>query len=120
MKAYNGHRSWNAWNVSMWLYNDAWLYSLVQEGIANAVNKYKASFNVRGIGNANIYHAVRHIMRGLPERTPDGAKFNPTAVKLAIEDDFNLAIAAVKRGMQIDASFIPGSMYNPVKKGGKA
>ena len=27
MKEYNGHRSWNAWNVCLWLHNDPDWYS---------------------------------------------------------------------------------------------
>jgi hypothetical protein len=32
-KPYNGHRSWNAWNVSLWLNNDEGLYNLMVEAI---------------------------------------------------------------------------------------
>lgn len=31
MSAYNGHRSWNAWNVSLWLNNDEGLYREARE-----------------------------------------------------------------------------------------
>lgn len=30
MKEYNGHRSWNAWNVSLWINNDKSLYDSVR------------------------------------------------------------------------------------------
>ena len=27
-KAYNGHKNWNYWNVSLWINNDEGLYNL--------------------------------------------------------------------------------------------
>ena len=72
MAAYNGHRSWNAWNVSLWIGNDEPLYR------AAIAAKKKAR---------NLDHAVR--LFGLDTgligtKTPDGAIYNKTSVKEAL------------------------------------
>jgi len=73
MKTYNGHRSWNAWNVSLWLNGDEdfyhdWCWMPEHFSLKTAVNK---------------------LMEELPEKTPDGAVFNWLSVKLAIEENWN-------------------------------
>ena len=73
MKQYNGHRSWNAWNISLWINNDESLYRLARECMEECA------------GNAG--KAARRWLRLSGEtRTPDGAKYNPLSVKLAIAD----------------------------------
>lgn len=68
-KPYNGHRSWNAWNVSLWLNNDEGLY-----------RQTSALVRAHGIGKA-----ARIMARNLSgQRTPDGARFNPTAIRAAL------------------------------------
>lgn len=73
MKPFNGHRSWNAWNVSLWINNDEWLYR-------NAVDCIRF--------NASREDAAREFVSRLAAmgtiRTPDGAPFNPTNVRLAM------------------------------------
>lgn len=68
MATYNGHRSWNAWNVSLWINNDESLYRLAQDCLnANNGNRWKAAraFMSQGFNG---------------EKTPDGGKYNMTCV----------------------------------------
>jgi hypothetical protein len=70
MKEFNGHRSWNAWNVALWIGNDEGLYNL-------AVDCFRA--------NKNVHLAARSFIRNVgTERTPDGGRYNATAVAEAI------------------------------------
>lgn len=71
MATYNGHRSWNAWNVSLWINNEEWLYSRAVElaqryGIARGARKLAAELD--------------------GERTPDGARYNLTCVREAMRE----------------------------------
>jgi hypothetical protein len=73
MKSYNGHRSWNAWNVSLWISNDEPLYRRAYE-LAHKVGPAKGA---------------RILRRELDQRTPDGAVYNHLSVKLALEGLIN-------------------------------
>lgn len=69
MAEYNGHRSWNAWNVSLWINNDEGLYrrayDLAQE---------------HGVGKA-----ARILTQELEgQKTPDGATYNATCIREAL------------------------------------
>jgi len=79
MKEYNGHRSWNAWNVALWIGNDEPLYRLAMEKI----NKARVKFGKpdRAASAAAVWF-IRDI--GLGSKTPDGANFNQLSVKLAL------------------------------------
>ena len=71
MPAYNGHRSWNAWNVSLWINNDEGLYRWAhdlakQHGIAKAARIMAAEL--------------------AGEKTPDGARYNLTCIREAIRE----------------------------------
>lgn len=72
MATYNGHKSWNAWNVSLWINNDEGLYLL-------AVDCRKRFKNAGAAARAFIREC------GMTT-TPDGGKFNQTVVRLAITD----------------------------------
>jgi len=73
---YNGHRSWNAWNVALWIGNDEPLYRFAMECLGNP----KVNRNKRGIA-----HATRLFMKAMGgEKTADGATYNALCVREAL------------------------------------
>lgn len=70
MKEYNGHRSWNAWNVSLWIGNDEKMYYLAIDCLTRAKDNTSKAAMMMGLDG---------------ERTPDGAIYNRLSVKLALE-----------------------------------
>jgi len=68
-KPYNGHKNWTHWNVSLWLFNDEWVYNDMRR-------------HVRFAPTLDI--AARRILAILPERTPDGARYTFTSIRAAI------------------------------------
>jgi len=84
MKSYNGHRSWNAWNVALWIGNDEGLYSVAINCIVRPKQHYE------GKPFASNFHIARKATRLFMlmlggQKTPDGAVYNTISVKLAIE-----------------------------------
>ena len=71
MAQYNGHRSWNAWNVSLWLNNDERLYNSMLHCIKETRNKRRAAQKMLSL---------------LPSKTPDGAKYNVTCIMEAMQE----------------------------------
>ena len=43
MAKYNGHRSWNAWNIALWLWNDERLYRIMLDYITQHGTKDRAA-----------------------------------------------------------------------------
>ena len=71
MPAYNGHKSWNHWNVSLWINNDEALYREAHD----LVSRY------------GVAKAANRLTRDLEgQRTPDGGRYNRTAIYNAIAD----------------------------------
>ena len=83
--AYNGHKNWNHWNVSLWLFNDEGLYRLVIDLVNDSATLDEAAIY--------ILHALRHqgadyegvvnIFK-LPH-TPDGAPYTRTSIRAALQ-----------------------------------
>ena len=70
---YNGHKNWNHWNVSLWLFNDYPLYQVM----VYAVNEYPRGEAARFI----LSSMLNHFEDG---KTPDGAPFTFTSIRAAI------------------------------------
>ena len=70
-KPYNGHRSWNAWNVALWIGNDEGLYRL-------ALDCKRRTSNVRAASLIFLKYM------GEGAKTPDGARYNLTCVREAL------------------------------------
>ena len=80
MAKYQGHRSWNAWNVALWIGNDEYLYRLAIECINAAQKKYQGRHPLLVIPSA----AGRFMRESGLTRTPDGAVFNRVSVQDAL------------------------------------
>ena len=71
MTRYQGHRSWNAWNVALYINNEEPLYRRALE-------------LARKHGEAKAAIQLARELQG--ERTPDGAVYNLTCIREAIRD----------------------------------
>mgnify|MGYP000332455779 CR=1 FL=1 len=73
MAKYQGHRSWAAWSVSLWINNEEGLYRLAKHYARKAQNRDEAAqFMLEDLQQGGITH------------TPDGAKYSKNTIKLAM------------------------------------
>lgn len=73
MAEYQGHRSWNAWNVALYIANDEATYRIAIDCLKQA---------------RSLDHAVNLFCRVNPclgDRTPDGAIYNRLSIKEALD-----------------------------------
>ncbi len=72
---YNGHPSWEFWNVSLWIFNDEGLYGLAKDCVR---------------GTPHIEAAAKRLLDELHSIecffTPDGAPFDRENLAYALED----------------------------------
>jgi hypothetical protein len=80
--AFNGFRSWNAWNVSLWINNDEGLYRMAQECVEDAKrsNTRKDGESVKDLA------AKMFFVRVDGDKTPDGAPYSVTTIKAAMRE----------------------------------
>jgi hypothetical protein len=76
MARYNGHESWNAWNVSLWINNEEGLYRLALECVRATNTRKEAAERFVETINSNEW--------GCMYTTPDGAKYTKRSVQLAM------------------------------------
>lgn len=71
-KPYQGHESWNAWNVSLWILNDYGMYQAMR-GVFKLYGKsMKAAKRLKSI---------------MPTRTPDGAPISVRSCYLVLQSE---------------------------------
>jgi hypothetical protein len=79
MPEYNGHKNWNHWNVSLWLFNEEPLYRAVCAYVERSCTLDEAAElvleHVQSISSATDRH---------PVTTPDGAPYTFTSIRAAL------------------------------------
>lgn len=81
-KPYNGHASWNAWNVSLWINNDEGLYRFALDCLARAGNDRHGKARPAA---KRVNAASRLFIAEIgAEKTPDGARYSGRSVRAAL------------------------------------
>jgi hypothetical protein len=72
--SFSGHRSYNAWNVSLWLNNDEGLYRMM-------VRAYGHGRRTKPQAAKNLLDELKAIGQ---TKTPDGAPYSVTSIRAAM------------------------------------
>jgi hypothetical protein len=87
LEGHNGYRSWNSWNVSLWLDNDRSLYEKTQ-GILNSAEELTEKILPAASTKPDVRRrmVINKAVMGLlgfltGEKTPDGARFNAISIR---------------------------------------
>jgi hypothetical protein len=72
MTEYNGHPSWNCWNVALWIGTDEYLYRNAAEALGTTHTLKHAT---------NVFFGLTGVEG---RKTPDGGVFNFTATQRAL------------------------------------
>lgn len=76
-KPFNGHESWNAWNVSLWIGNDESIYNLA----VDCIRRPRSDAKPVSVNCATL-RFFKVVQQG--SKTPDGAPYSWRSVKLAL------------------------------------
>jgi len=66
---FNGHKNWNHWNVSLWLFNNEIRYEQLRSCVAMT---------------DTMDQAASLLLSRLPPHTPDGAPYTVTSIRAAL------------------------------------
>lgn len=81
---YNGHKSYNAWNVSLWINNDETLYNVAKEIIAGTINKDDAAATMLAWLELEPAYCIYNDEVMPYPITPDGVRYTKTNIRLAM------------------------------------
>ena len=76
MAAYNGHKNWNHWNVSLWINNDEGLYRMARNYIMFKQRSYTRDQCAEAMLSELNDQGITH--------TPDGARYTKTTIRAAM------------------------------------
>lgn len=71
--AYNGHKNWQQWNVSLWINNDYGLYMIACDLVRSSRTKADAACRMKQL-----------LKQAGITKTPDGAKYTSTSIRAAM------------------------------------
>ena len=69
----NGHKNWNHWNVSLWLFNEEPMYRMMCNEVQRARTLDDAARNI-----------LHNLSGGIYIHTPDGAPYTFTSIRAAL------------------------------------
>lgn len=70
---YNGHKNWNHWNVSLWLFNDEGMYRLMIDTVEHSKTLDEAASSL-----------LEYLLSWGDGATPDGAPYSFASIRAAI------------------------------------
>ena len=76
MSTFNGHKNWNAWNVSLWINNDEDLYRLAK-GLVDCYEKC-------GGRDEAAKAMLESLVNSGATKTPDGASYSVSSIRAAM------------------------------------
>lgn len=78
MAAYNGHKNWNHWNVSLWINNDEGLYRSAMDCV------FYATKDRQGTKEQAAKAMLSHLKECGIDKTPDGAPYSVSSIRAAM------------------------------------
>lgn len=85
IKPFNGHRSYGSWNVFLWLSSDQDLYNICKTEIERAKLKRESAISDFVKRKSVSRLAAPEVIKRLPAKTPDGARYTTLSVRLALK-----------------------------------
>lgn len=96
MKSFNGYRSWNVWNVVLWMDNDETNYSLGRSIVEHVIdcwdkNRFGHVYSNQekiDIATSRLFRYMNDSRSSRLEKTPDGANFNRISLREWVRRQF--------------------------------